>query len=266
MSGVDLIPSAPDKSDKGKAMRKTHSLAGKSTVFLITIAIGGLLAVSVAAQNPELQQRVAELKQSTAENKQKLATYTWVEQVTISLKGEQKKQEKFQVRLGPDGKPQKTPIDQGAAASSAPAAGGGRGGRVKERVVEKKKEEYKEYADNMKSLMEQYVPPDKDRLQQAMQKGNISMAPVPGSSSQVQLVIHDYLKPKDSMTLMFDKEQKQLVGMQVASYLNDPTDAVSLSVKMSQLPDGVRHVDSVVLDGVSKQINVAIQNSNYQHL
>jgi hypothetical protein len=236
------------------------------SVARVAALASSVLVVPVLAQNPELQQRVAELKQSITENKQKLATYTWIEQVTISLKGQQKKEEKFQVRLGPDGKPQKTPIDQAAAASSAPAAGGGRGGRVKERIVEKKKEEYKEYADNMKSLMEQYVPPDKDRLQEAMQKGNISMAPMPGSSNQAQVVIHDYLKPKDSMTLILDKEQKQLVGIQVASYLNDPTDAVSLSVKMSRLPDGVRHVDSAVLDGVSKQINVAIQNSNYQHL
>ena len=33
-----------------------------------------------------------------AQNKQALAQYTWAEQVTISLKGEQKKQEHFQVR------------------------------------------------------------------------------------------------------------------------------------------------------------------------
>lgn len=245
-------------------MKSRCPIIGKSvSLAVVMLALSLFAGVPAVAQNPELQQRLAELKQSMAQNKQQLATYTWVEQVTISLKGEQKKQEKFQVHLGPDGKPQKTPIDQ---AAPAPAAGGGRGGRVKERIVEKKKEEYKEYADNMKSLLEQYVPPDKDLLQQAQQKGNISLAPVPGSSTQVQLVIHDYLKPKDSMTLIFDKGQKQLVGVQVASYLSDPQDAVNLTVKMSRLADGVSHVDSVVLDGVSKQINVAIQNSNYQHL
>jgi hypothetical protein len=44
----------------------------------------------VKAQNPELQQ-LAEVKPAMAQNKQALAQYTWVEQVTISLKGEQKK-------------------------------------------------------------------------------------------------------------------------------------------------------------------------------
>jgi hypothetical protein len=118
----------------------------------------------------------------------------------------------------------------------------------------------------MKSLMERYVPPDKDLLQQAVKNGNVSLAPVAGSASQVQLAFHDYVKPKDSMTLVFDKEQKQLLGIQIASYLNDPTGAVNLAVKMARLPDGVSHVDSVILDGVSKQVKVAIQNTNYQHL
>jgi hypothetical protein len=226
----------------------------------------GFLALSpMCGQAPELQQRVADLKESIAANKQQLAQYTWVEQVTVSLKGEQKKQDSFQVKIGPDGKPQKTPIGQ-SAAPAASSQSGARGGRVKEHIVEKKKEEYKDYADRMKSLMERYVPPDKDLLQQAVQNRNVSLEPVAGSASQVQLVFRDYVKPKDSMTLVFDKEQKQLVGIQIASYLNDPADAVNLAVKMARLPDGVSHVDSVVLDGVSKQVKVAIQNTNYRKL
>jgi hypothetical protein len=68
-----------------------------------------------------------------------LFSLVWTEQVTISLKGEQKKQEHFQVRLGPDGKPQKTSLDPPAEAA-APS-----GGRLKQHVVAKKKEEYKDY-------------------------------------------------------------------------------------------------------------------------
>jgi hypothetical protein len=97
------------------------------------------------AQNPEPQQRLAEVKQAMAQNKQALAQYTWVEQVTISSKGQEKKQEHFQVRLGPDGKPQKTSLD-------APAQPQESGGRLKRRIVEKKKEEYADYADQMKAL------------------------------------------------------------------------------------------------------------------
>ena len=59
------------------------------------------------------------------------------------------------------------------------------GGRLKKRIVEKKKEEYKDYADQMKTLAQQYVPPDKDQLQQAYQQGNITMGSVPENTNAV---------------------------------------------------------------------------------
>jgi Tfp pilus assembly protein PilW len=133
-------------------------------------------------------------------------------------------------------------------------------------VVEKKKEEYKDYADQMKELAQQYVPPDKDMLQQAYAQGNVTLGPTGGNPSQIQLVIHNYLKPQDSMTLVFDKAQKALVSIQIASYMDDPKDAMNFTVQFSRLPDGTNHVSNMVLDGVSKQLNVAIANSNYQHV
>lgn len=78
--------------------------------LLILLAIAGFIRPAVA-QSPELQQRVAEIKESSARNKQALASYTWNEQVTISLKGEEKKQQHFQVRLGPNLTPQKVSLD-----------------------------------------------------------------------------------------------------------------------------------------------------------
>jgi hypothetical protein len=176
-----------------------------------------LCVLPVYAQNPELQQRVADIKEASVKNKQALAAYTWVEQVTISLKGQEKKQEHFQVRLGPDGKPQKTSLDPAAEAAAAPS-----GGRLKQHIVEKKKEEYKEYADQMRALAQQYVPRDKDLLQQAYQQGNISIGPAAGAPNELQLLIKNYLKPQDSFTIVFDKAQKALLCLQVASYMDDP--------------------------------------------
>jgi hypothetical protein len=68
------------------------------------------------------------------------------------------------------------------------------------------------------------------------------------------------------MTLIFDKAQKELLQIQIASYMNDPKDAMNLTVQFSKLLNGPNHVSSMVIDGVSKQLNVATQNSNYQHL
>jgi hypothetical protein len=80
------------------------------------------------------------------------------------------------------------------------------------------------------------------------------------------LVMHNYLKPQDSVTLIFDKTQKELLEVQIASYMDDPKDAMNLTVQFSRLPDGINHISRLVIDGVSKNLNVAIQNSNYQHI
>jgi hypothetical protein len=48
--------------------------------------------------------------------------------------------------------------------------------------------------------------------------------------------------------------------------MDSPKDAMNLTVTFSRLPDGTNHVDSLVMDGVSKQLNIATQNSNYQHV
>jgi hypothetical protein len=230
------------------------------TMFLPLFVISAVAVFHspVNAQSPELQARVAELKDSMLRNKVALMGYTWNELVTISLKGEEKKQEHFQVRLGPDGKSQKTSLDPPPAPPS--------GGRLKKHVIEKKTEEYKDYAEQMKALAQQYVPPDKDMIQQAYALGNISIIPGGGLPTEVKLVFHNYVKPQDSMTLIFDKAAKQLLSLQIASYMDDPKDAMNLTVEFTRLPDGTSHVSNVIMDGVSKQLNIATQNSNYQHL
>jgi hypothetical protein len=230
-------------------------------IFLMTLgllAAGTVFAGPVSAQDPEMQQKVADLKQAMATNKQALAQYTWVEQDTIFLKGEQKKQEHFQVQLGPDGKPQKTSLDP-------PPDNSGHEGRLKKHIVEKKKEEYKEYADSIKTLIQQYVPPEKDLIEQARQQGNIMMGPA-GAPGEFRLVISNYLKQGDKMTLVVDKAQLQLTSLSISTYLTDPSDAVNVTVQFSRVAGGPSHVSSETINGVSKQLTINVQNSNYQHL
>jgi 23S rRNA pseudoU1915 N3-methylase RlmH len=232
-------------------------------LFMSTV---GTIFDRVSAQDSGVQQKIAEIKQASAQNKQELATYTWQEQDTISLKGEVKKQESYQVHMGPDGKPQKTPLNATpAAAPPAQAESGRRGGRVKEHVIENKKEEYKEYAQKIAALAHSYAPPDPAKLQQAQQQGNVKIAP--GSAdNQVQLQITNYLKPNDSMTITFDKAAKAIQRVQIASYMDSPQDAVKIAVQFTKLPEGVNHIAAMTVEGVSKQLKVAVQNSDYKKM
>ncbi len=67
-----------------------------------TVVVGIIFCSLLPArtQNSALQEKLADIKQSSAANKQALARYTWLEQQTISLKGEMKKTQQFQVQIG----------------------------------------------------------------------------------------------------------------------------------------------------------------------
>jgi hypothetical protein len=248
---------ANEKIAQSKITRPhTAKLAAAGVVCLALFAI---FAVSLHAQTAMLQQRVAELKEATAKNKLALAQYTWVEKVTVYVKGQEKKTERFQVRNGADGKPIKTPLD-----SPQPAAAP-QGGRLRQRIVARKKEEYEDYADQMKTLAQRYLPPDKDAIQAAYAKGNISITPG-AAVGELKIVIVNYVKPGDSMTLLFDKEQKLVRNIKIATYMDGPSDAMNLSVQFDKVPDGTSHPATATIEGVSKQLTVTTQNSDYRKI
>jgi len=241
-------------------MKLAVAVASKLEGRCLAIAIGALIALSgfgALAQNPEMEQKLMAIKQAQALNKQKLAQYTWQETETISIKGDVKDTKIYQVQMGPNGQQQKTEISEQKAQS-----GGGRQGRVKERVVEKKKEEYQQYGQDIGALAKQYTTPNPEALMQAKQQGNISLQPA--GSGTVNLIIKNYMKPNDSVTMTIDGETKSPVSVQVASYLSDPKDAVTISANFARLPDGTNHVANTTVTGVSKQLTVNDQNSNYQ--
>jgi hypothetical protein len=231
--------------------------------------VNTFLAVSIAtptafwvpqaqAQNPAIQEKLAAIKASSAENKQALAHYTWLEQQTISLKGEVKKTQQFQVQIGPGGQQQKTELNPQPAAQPS-------GRRLKQHIVEKKTDEFEAYGQQIAALGKQYSQLDMQALQQAYQQGNVSMQPNTAAGT-VSLIIKSYLKPNDSVTLVFSQQQKAIQSVQVASYLTAPSDAVTIAVQFAKLPDGTNHVATMQVNGVSKQLGVMTQNSMYQPL
>ena len=229
---------------------KAIALVLNATIVSFLILSG----TSADAQSSQLEEKLMALKQNQANNKQKLAQYTWQETEAISIKGDVKDTKVYQVQMV-NGQQQKTEV------SNQQAQQGGREGRLKERVVDKKKQEYQEYGQSIGALAKQYTTPDPDRLMQAKQGGNITLQSGGGA---VSLVIKNYVKQGDSVTFTIDPQTKQLQNVRVASYLNDPKDAVTISAEFAQLPDGTNHVASTLINGVSKQLTVNDQNSNYQ--
>lgn len=225
----------------------------KGTMIVCTAML--LAAVPTLPQNPELQQKLAAVKQAAAENKQKLLQYQWVETTQLTLKGDAKPPTKNSCQYGPDGKVQKTAIGPPPEQPS--------GGRMKQKVIAKKKAEMKDYMQDVKAVLSMYVPPDPQKMQAAYQAGKVSLNPVPG---KVNLVFADYAQPGDKMTLTFDTATKKITGLNIDTYMGEEKDAVTLKVQMGSLPDGTNYEQQTVLDATAKKLVVTTTNSNYQKL
>jgi len=222
------------------------------------VAAALLVCVDFApAQEAGGEDKVAALKQSLQVGMAAARKYEWVETTTLSHKGEQKSAKQNRCYYGADGTLQKTPIDTGQGEAEKKSPRGLRG-----KVAKKKKGEMADYMQAAVALVKQYVPPDPARIQAVKDAGKLSINPL--ASDRLQLQFRDYLKAGDVLSVNLDPTTNQLLGLQVASYLDKPDDAVLLDVTMATLQDGAIYASEIVLDGESKSIKVDIKNTGYR--
>jgi len=68
------------------------------------------------------------------------------------------------------------------------------------------------------------------------------------------------------MALDFNMNTKKLAGLNVNTYLDDPSQAMSLAVQFATLPDGTNYSNTITIQVPSKNMAVNITNSNYQKI
>jgi hypothetical protein len=228
-----------------------------AVLSILTVSLVALTPqANSQAQSPELQQKVAALKQALGQNKQALSHYTWVETQQMILKGDVKSTKQFQCQYGPDGKVQKSP-----AGPAQPPPEPKRG--MKGKVIEKKTGEMKDYMEQVASLIKLYVPPTRAQIQNSFQSGKASIEPQGGL---VTLVFHDYAIPGDSMSVTIDGASNKIRSFVVNTYLNDPSQVVTLNAVFQSLPDGTNYVAQTVLDATAKQIQIRTTSANFNKI
>jgi len=230
----------------------TSSISRLALVCGITLLFTPAIARS---QSSEMQQRVAALKQSMAQDQQKIRQYEWVETTVISVKGEEKSRKEQQCYYGADGALQKVPL------SASPPPEEKRG--LRGRVVAKKKEEMADYLEQAMALVKTYVPPSPAKIQAVRDAGNVDMD-LPGGGKGARFNFHNYAKPGDLLTMEIDPASNRLVELTVATYLDDAKDAVTLDVRFSSLQDGTGYPAAETLVAKAKNLSVNITNSGYR--
>jgi len=238
-----------------KNFRLVDSSMGIGARLIRIVAVALAATLPLFAQDAALQEKMAAVKQAMAANAQMLHQYQWIETTQLTLKGDPKPPTQDSCQYGPDGTVQKTPIGPPPEQPS--------GGRLKERIIEKKEAEMKEYMGEVKGLLGMYLPPDPQKMEQAKQAGNVSINPVPGA---VNLIFINYAQQGDRMTLTFDTNAHKITSVNVNTYMGETKDAVTLQVQMASLPDGTNYAQQTILNATAKQLVVTTTNSNYQKL
>ncbi len=234
-------------------MRRIDRLARLAVGTLLISAIGLAQPSPGAAPSPE--QRLAAIKQSLAQSQQALRSYEWIETTAVSVKGEEKSRKQNRCYYGADGVLQKVPI----ASTPPPAQKRGLRGAI----VASKTEEMTDYLKQAVALVKSYVPPDPALIQRSKDAGKMSLDILqPGKV--VRLVFRDYRMPGDVLGLTLDMTSNKLAGMNVGSYIGQPSDAVTLDVTFGLLNDGTVYPAQVVLNAKAKSVTVSVINSGYK--
>jgi len=202
-----------------------------------------------------MQQRIGALKQSVGKDQQTLRQYEWIETTVISIKGDEKSRQQKQCYYGAEGSLQKVTM------SATPPKKGKPGLRGK--IIENKKQEMTDYMKAAVELVKSYVPPDPAKIQALKDAGKVNVD-MPAGGSGARLNFRDYNKPGDVLTVEIDPASNRLLGIKVASYLDDAKDTVSLDVRYASLQDGTGYPATEVLIAKAKNLSVNVTNSGYR--
>jgi hypothetical protein len=133
---------------------------------------------------------------------------------------------------------------------------------MKGKMAEKKKGEITAAMQQAADLVQQYVPPNPQKIQAVKAAGNLAI--VPSGPSSIRLDLKNYLKSGDSLSIGLDTAGNAIQTISVKSYMESKDDAVTLDVTFARLHGGLSYVLSTVLNVPGEKIQVVVQNSNYE--
>ena len=225
------------------------------TCIAVTLCASFALSVTADAAAQDNQSPFAAVKEAAARNQAQLHKYSWISTTEVSYNGEVKDTKVEAVSYGPDGQMQKDQISD----TAAPKPPGIRG-----MIAERKGEEMKTEVESAVALIHSYIPPDPARLQAAVAAQNMKLLPAP--PGEATLAFTNYNLPNDALTLTFAVEPRTIQTVDVSTWLDDPSKVVNLVVQFATLPDGTDHPATITLSLPSSNLQVTINNTNYQQV
>jgi hypothetical protein len=217
----------------------------------LVIASALILAAGfTSAQSTDMKAMAQQFGQSAKANAAALKMYAWTMRVEITLKGEPKPAKLFAMRFDADGKVEKTQLTADAPQQKQ------RG--LKGRIIEKKTEEFKEWAGDLVDICKGYLAPSPALLQSFFAK--VLTAQAPGGF--VQLYAEDLIAPGDKLVYEIDPKTQAINRVLFHATLDgDPIDG---EVKMAAVPGGApTYASTVTVNAPAKHLTAKIENYGY---
>ncbi len=218
----------------------------------------GVLALVVAlGATVSAQQR--EFVDAQRANAEALRSYIWKSRTELKLEGEIVNVRLEQVRYDFDGRQQKTQI--GGSTPSSEAGGRRAGGPIRNRVVAKKKEEFKELMGDLATLAGSYAQLPPETLKTFAARATITKSQgIDGGSLRVQG--RGVLSATDEMTVWIDPAKFMIRRVEVTTALEGKP--VFITADYRSLENGLTYQTRSILRYPDKQLDVAIENFDYE--
>lgn len=224
-----------------------------------------LVFISVGLPNPGtsqvagladgMQQRLQAFQQIATQNEQQLRQYQWIETTTVTVKGKARPPQHLICRYTPSGSLSKTPL--GSQQQSPQLSGG----PFMRHIEEKKIAEAKKDVASVRELTGVYLPMNPSVLKQALQTRRIDLERQPNGESAV--IINDYAKSGDKLSLEIDPATKKLRRITVRSYFTNTSEIFVASVDFVALRDGTTYPSFTRLEAPSKQLTISTVSSSF---
>jgi hypothetical protein len=222
----------------------------------ITTAVAVLtavLAASTASAQGNVAQSAAEtvqVVQARAANAALMKKYTWYERIDFNVNGQQKDLRLDVVNFGPDGKIQRSTIND----QSAPLPGG----FFRRKIAEGEREDVEKYIKGLGQLLHQYALPTPGAVMNFLDQATT----MPAGPGQLMVTGSNVVQPGDSLTIYLDAATKKTLRVVVSTaFQGNP---VNLTATFATLPSGLNYPAFAQLVVPAKGYDILVQNFNYQ--
>lgn len=224
----------------------------KMNLLLALTLLAGALTVSA---QPDMKETMNVIKKSLVDSKANMRQYSWIETTKTWIKDDLKSTKQNQCYYSVDGKLTKIATG-GSDQQKAP-------GGLKGKIAANKKEDIADYIAKSMDKINDYLPPDGDKVQKIYESGKVGIQ-ILDPGKKFKLSFPDYLQKGDMLSISVDMGNQKLMAISVNTYIDDPSEKVIFDVTYNTLPDGTQYAANTVLVAEAKKLKLVVEESGFK--